>query len=328
MSSIRDYFNSDLMGNACEASTFSLRPAPNCAEVIIHARLHLNIEANARFVSFYLPPISTPDLLAVIGALGDAVDLLLEKPVAVQGVEKHRETASSSDLRFTGRVFIYAETELTKDEVAEATQLLRKRGLFLLYRGPGYALERDTWRRPVAFISYDSSDRDTVAAPLAEQLDRLHCRTWFDGYAMRAGDDIERSIAKGLTDCERCILILSECYLANQRWARREFDAIHARELREGRSLMIPIRYGVSERDVAKFSNTLANRRSIDWDPARIGDIAHDLSIALLSVGRDDDEVRFAHRGPMSWREYAGLRLGLTLGRVFRRFTARRGARP
>jgi len=162
--------------------------------------------------------------------------------------------------------------------------------------------------------------------PLANQLNHIYCRTWFDGYSMRAGDDIGRSISKGLTECERCILILSERYLANQRWARREFDAIKAREFREGRSLMIPIRHGVSERQVATFSQTLAHRQSIEWDPARVREIAQDLSIVLLSVGRDH-ERDLVRRGPMSWRAFAGFRLGLALARVFRWFRAFGGAR-
>jgi hypothetical protein len=89
---------------------------------------------------------------------------------------------------------------------------------------------------------------------------------------------------------------------------------------------MIPIRHGVSERDVAKFSRTLVNRQSIEWDPARVREIARDLEIVLKSLGRDH-ERDFVRRSPMSFRSYAGFRLGLALGRLFRRVRALAGAR-
>ena len=106
---------------------------------------------------------------------------------------------------------------------------------------------------------------------------------------MRPGDPLERTIFKGLEECERCIVILSPRYLENQRWARREFDAIAAREQHEQRALIIPIRCGVTERQVAELSATLAERRSVEWDPARVDEIASELSVTLLAVGREHE---------------------------------------
>jgi hypothetical protein len=56
---------------------------------------------------------------------------------------------------------------------------------------------------------------------------------------MRVGDRLEGTLLKGIDDCLRCIVILSERYLANQRWARWEFERIAEREKREVYSLII-----------------------------------------------------------------------------------------
>jgi hypothetical protein len=144
---------------------------------------------------------------------------------------------------------------------------------------------------------------------------------------MRAGDDIGRSIMKGLTECERCIIVLSERYLANQRWARLEFKEIMVREAYERRSLIIPIRHGVTTEQIGEFSPALANRRAIDWNADRRRDIAVDLKVTLLSIAREH-EWQSGARGPIPWRYALGYHVGRVVGRFFGPHRARPSGPP
>lgn len=47
------------------------------------------------------------------------------------------------------------------------------------------------------FISYASEDRDAVAAPLAQSLEELGLRVWFDRSELKVGDSRERIATQG-----------------------------------------------------------------------------------------------------------------------------------
>jgi hypothetical protein len=289
MATIRDYFETDFKRDLVASNTFDFAPGADARPIPVPVQLHFDFDSNAVFASFYVPRVPDP------APFVRGVCLHVDRVLAIgEGrdirVGKHGELpARSGDLKFVGRVFVYAEDDLSEDQVAGIADALRERGLYLRFRGPAYARARSELEKPLAFISYDSGDRETVAAPLARALVAIRCWTWFDEYSMRAGDPLERTILKGLDECERCIVVLSPRYLGNQRWARREFDAIAEREARENRVLIIPVRCDVTEQQVAELSPTVAHRRSIDWDPDRIADIASEISVTLLAVGRETE---------------------------------------
>jgi hypothetical protein len=314
---VRDYFETDFKRDVVHSNEVTLEWTPTGARIAIPVRIHLDFDSNALFICFFVPRV--PDVHALMkSAVGGLVTRYLDNPSGpTVTLNKEGEApASVADLKFAGRVFVYAEDDLTDAQLADIDELLRRSHLYLRFRGPRYARARSMRERPLAFISYDSSDRATVAQPLAGELMQLRCPAWFDDYEMRAGDDIGRSITAGLTECERCIIVLSERYLANQRWARREFDEIMAREAYERRSLIIPIRYGVTTEQIAEFSPMLANRRAIDWNEEHRRDIALDLSITLFSIAREH-EWQAGTRGPVPRRWALGYRVGRVVGRLF-----------
>ena len=317
MGTVRDYFDTDFKRDVVQTNEALLEWTPTGASIVIPVRIHLDFDSNALFMCFYVPGV--PDLHALMkDAVGGLVTRYLDTAAGARvSLNKEGEApANVADLKFAGRVFVYAEDDLTDAQLAEVDELLRRSHLYLRFRGPRYARARSMRERPLAFISYDSSDRATIAQPLAAELMQLRCPAWFDDYEMRAGDDIGRSIIKGLAECERCIVVLSERYLANQRWARREFDEITAREAYERRSLIIPIRHGVTTEQIREFSPALANRRAIDWNDAHRRDIAVDLTVTLFSIAREH-EWQSGARGPIPWRYALGYRVGRIAGRLF-----------
>jgi len=287
MATIRDYFETDFARDFVASKTLRFSCGPDDRLVDVPAELHFDFDANALFVSFYFAAVPDPVALVYAACAQVGHVLTLRDGRGIRLGKEGELRAAAEDLVFAGRVFAYVENDLADEEIERVAAALRPQGLHLRCRGPRYALARAAFERPLAFISYDSSDRQSVAAPLAQALAAIRCRAWFDEYSMRAGDPLERTILNGLEACERCIVVLSPRYLENQRWARREFDAIAEREARENRALIIPVRVGVTEQQVADFSETIAHRRSIDWNPARIADIASEISVTLLAVGRE-----------------------------------------
>lgn len=292
MATIRDYYETDFKRDVVVNNTFDFDfdLGLDGRLVSVPARLHLDFDSNAKFLCLFLPRV--PDPGRFIGGLFSHLERVLsrlnEGPSIKVGTHGELQ-ADARDLTFAGRVFAYAEDDLPIEQIRELGTALRRQGMFLRFRGPEYARTRSAWERPLAFISYDSSDRAAVAQPLAHELAQLRCWAWFDQYSMRAGDPIAGTIQKGLDACQRCIVVLSAQYLTNQRWARREFEAVTRRERREGRALVIPLRCGVTEAQVADFSPSLADRRCIEWEASRAAAIASELAITLLSVGREHE---------------------------------------
>ena len=211
MGTVRDYFDTDFKTGDFAGNEFTLTWRPTGRPIVIPARIHLDFDANALFVCFYIPRV--PDLALLIGnSVTGLVERFLSKRLGPDRSQNEdgELPARSADLKFAGRVFVYAEDDLTDAQITELAGLLRANNLYLRFRGPRYALAHTTRERPLAFISYDSTDPEAIAKPLATELMRLRCPAWFDGYEMRAGADIERSIVKGLAECERCIIVLSE----------------------------------------------------------------------------------------------------------------------
>lgn len=314
MKTIRDYFERETQSALSVSNTFIFEQDGRTIDV--PARLVTNFDANASFLALFVPHVSDPaDFIAGVCRHLDRILTRLNEGPEIK-VGRHGEAPGrKEDLAFAGRVFVYAEDELNDEALRALGGHLRAGGLHLRFRGPGYALAQNAHERPLAFISYDSSDRDAVAAPLALALAGQHCPVWFDQFAMRVGDRLEGTLLKGIDECLRCIVVLSERYLANQRWARWEFEQIAARETRAGYSLIIPLRCGVTEAQVRDFAPVLASRRSIDWnpDPESVRTIASELSLTLLAVGREQQRAAIAAARTPAARPSIGARIAAAL---------------
>jgi hypothetical protein len=79
------------------------------------------------------------------------------------------------------------------------------------------------------FVSYASEDRDSVAAPLVDHLQRAGLRIWFDNEELRIGDSLRERIDEGLANSRFGVLIISPNFLRKQ-WPKREFNALWALE--------------------------------------------------------------------------------------------------
>jgi hypothetical protein len=163
------------------------------------------------------------------------------------------------------RALIYTNTILSEPEILKLMEESRKFGHEVLFRSPLHAQERSKHEKPLAFVSYDSRDRE-VASKIAEQLQKWMCPVWYDEYSLKVGDNLRDKIEDGLKNCKRCILILSANFFANKGWTKREFDSIFTREILEQKGLVLPVWVGVSKEEVYGYSPSLLNVVGVSWD--------------------------------------------------------------
>jgi hypothetical protein len=266
MASLYEYFVKDGAQNLTMHRTWQLSDAADSTKVgEITARLHCDFEANAKYVSFYIPDI--PGVECPEATLLDKVAEILKLPETEVAVQRgsYGETHDARELAFTGQIYFYSErpvpAELKKRMEAETKPV----GHRLSFRDAEYAKERNKWEKPRAFISYDSRDRQTIAEPLALQMYKSMCPVWYDQFALKIGDGLRERIESGLRECPKCILVLTPNFLKNNGWTKREYDSIFTRELVETQRLILPVWDQITAADVYQYSPILADRLAAQW---------------------------------------------------------------
>lgn len=109
------------------------------------------------------------------------------------------------------------------------------------------------------FICHASEDKTAAARPIAASLANLGHSVWFDEYTLQVGDSLRQSINKGLVECDFGVVILSPSFFGRQ-WPQYELNALHSREMGEGRKLVLPIWHQVSAEFILRVDPGLADR--------------------------------------------------------------------
>ena len=150
---------------------------------------------------------------------------------------------SRKDLESSRRLFIYSESNLTDDEIMQLKKTGKDMGHVVQFRSDWYVIGRTQFEVPLAFVSHDSRDKDTVARKIVINLERMLCPVWYDEFSLKVGDNLRQSIEKGLKECRKCVLVLSPRFLSNNGWTKKEFDSIFTREILEQK--ILSCRYGI-----------------------------------------------------------------------------------
>ena len=112
------------------------------------------------------------------------------------------------------------------------------------------------------FISHASEDKDAIARPLAQALDRAELLVWYDETTLKLGDNLRRSIERGLRKSRYGIVILSHDFFA-KKWPQAELDGLFAQEQGDVKKI-IPIWHRITHNDILKYSPVLADRVAVD----------------------------------------------------------------
>lgn len=115
------------------------------------------------------------------------------------------------------------------------------------------------------FISHASEDKETVAKPFAEKLRSLDLNVWYDEFSLKWGKSLRKSIDEGLSNSLFGIVILSKVFF-QKKWTQIELDGLISIMTSTGQDNILPLRYEISNEEVAEVSPTLAGIFSRSWD--------------------------------------------------------------
>ncbi len=265
MASLHEYFVKDGAQNLTTHQTWPLMDAHGGKLGELIARLHLDFDANAKYISFFIPEI--PDVECPEAFALNEVAKILEWTETL--VEIHagmgNEKKDARELLFTGQIYLYSERPVPEELKDQLSIESKASGHRLTFRSRDYVDERNRWEKPRAFISHDSRDKACIAEPIALQLQKFMCPVWYDQFSLRVGDSLRESIERGLKECSKCILVLTPNFLNNKGWSKREYDSIFTREVVEKKKVILPVWHEISAADVYQYSPILADRVAVQW---------------------------------------------------------------
>lgn len=264
MATLRECFNTDFPKSLKIGG--SLNVGNTHFEEEIFVQVHIDFDSNTKYLSVYIPANSSHIDIhrSIINNLEPL--LAIGKSISIQTGLPGEQLMDSKDLKFSGKVFLYSENDMSEEEINKLKQEGETKNLSVQYRGPRFATERSKIEKPLAFICHDSRDKVGIAKPIATGLLKLMCPVWFDDFSLKVGSNLRESIESGIKESQKCILVLSKNFLSNPGWTKTEFDSIFTKELIEEQDVILPIWVDVSKEDVYEYSPSLANKVAVRWD--------------------------------------------------------------
>jgi hypothetical protein len=132
------------------------------------------------------------------------------------------------------------------------------------------------------FISHASEDKDDFVRPLAETLENLGVKVWYDEFTLKVGDSLRKSIDHGLVKSRFGTVILSSSF-CSKNWTQYELDSMVAREM-DGHKMILPIWHKVTKTEVINFSPALADKVALNTSMNSIEEIAGQLAEVIMPV--------------------------------------------
>lgn len=108
------------------------------------------------------------------------------------------------------------------------------------------------------FISHASEDKEAVAQPLTKFLRQAGLKVWLDENELTLGDSLSKKIDEGLAHSTYGVVILSEHFFRKQ-WPPHELAGLAAKQLIQGRKVILPIWHGVDQSFIVRYSPPLAD---------------------------------------------------------------------
>jgi hypothetical protein len=136
-------------------------------------------------------------------------------------------------------------------------------------RGPAYDV----------FVSHASEDKDFVR-PLVRAIRRARIKVWYDENALLWGDELRKSIDRGLLNSRYGIVVFSKAFLKRKRWTEHELNGLFAKE-RDGRKVILPIWHKITDRELLRYSPAFSDRIAMITKRDSIADIVGNLKKLL-----------------------------------------------
>jgi len=284
MATLREYFDTDFKSMSLHTD-WEARDSSGGNLATIRARIHQDYDGNAKYWSFYIPnaPDNFTNVVAILNSAETSKCVLSpagDTTYVEAGFANYSERATSKSLVFTGRVFLYIDSALDLDSRKAITQHGTQKGLHVIVRDTEYASERSRMEKPLAFISHDTRDKDSLVRQLALEISKQMCPVWYDEYSLKVGDSLRLSIEKGLRETKKCVLILSPNFIANNGWGKAEFDSVYTREIIEQGNVILPVWHNIDINQVYEYSPRLADKVGLS-STLGVEKLARKLAIAI-----------------------------------------------
>jgi hypothetical protein len=284
MATLREYFDTDVKTLALQAEWGTKDDLGTTTPPVI-AKIVQDLEANAKYWRFFIPEGANP---------GSYANMLFAHPLTERcwlseegdsvivraGFAHYPGRASSTTLVFTRRIFLYIDSLLSVTDRQAVADLGWQRGFQVIVFDKEYAMKRSEMEKPLAFISHDTRDKESLVRELAKELSSLMCPVWYDEYSLKVGASLRASIEKGLKETRKCIVVLSPNFLSNEGWGRAEFDSVYTREIIEKKNVMLPVWHGVKAAEVYEYSPRLADKVGLN-SSLGVKELAGRLAIAI-----------------------------------------------
>ena len=112
--------------------------------------------------------------------------------------------------------------------------------------------------------------------PLAEELDKLGVKVWYDEFTLEVGDSLRKSIDRGLAAARFGIVVLSSSFF-RKNWTQYELDGLVAREM-QGNKVILPIWHKISKSELIRYSPSLADKVALNSSLLSTTEIAKELN--------------------------------------------------
>jgi len=159
-----------------------------------------------------------------------------------------------------GKVYLYIDANLTSEQRQLLVEIGASLGLSVVVRDQGYVKQRSELSKPLAFISHNSRDKDSLVRDLAREMSLHLCSVWYDEYSLKVGDSLRENIERGLKEAKKCVVILSPNFISNGGWSKAEFDSIYTREIHEKQNVILPVWHNVDKSEVYEYCPRLVDR--------------------------------------------------------------------
>lgn len=131
------------------------------------------------------------------------------------------------------------------------------------------------------FISHASEDKEEFVRPLAETLENIGVKVWYDEFTLKVGDSLRKSIDQGLVRSRFGTVILSSAF-CSKNWTQYELDSMVAREM-NGHKMILPIWHKITKNEVINFSPAIADKVALNTSLQSIEEIAGELAEVILA---------------------------------------------
>ena len=230
---------------------------------LILGKISYSFEENVRYWSFFIPEGATLPQVEYILRMQDTIRCVISEPLPITqivGFADSPERYELDSLRFCGRVYLYIDANLTLVQRQQIVEVGKSLGLSVMVRDQEYVKQCSELSKPLAFISHDSRDKDSLVRELVKEMSLHLCSVWYDEYSLNVGDSLRENIERGLKEAKKCIVILSPNFISNGGWSRVEFDTIYTREIHENQNVILPVWHNVVKHEVYGYCPSLVDR--------------------------------------------------------------------